>query len=271
LPKPNGEQRLAGTDPAQRDPKLAIDLTGSTSVVTGGSRGIGRSVALTLARAGSDIVAVARSEQALDDLGEEVARIGRRFVAVSSDLERTEAATELADHVFGRFGNPDILVNAAGTIIRVDPPHVEPDQFDKVFALNVRAPFLLSQSFGARMLESGHGTIVNISSVAAEVVTRAPVVYQASKAAVVQMTRALAMRWGPAVRVNAVGPGYVETDLNRDWLSSSENRSYVIDHTALRRVGDTQDIANVVAFLASPLSSYITGQHVIVDGGWGNF
>jgi NAD(P)-dependent dehydrogenase (short-subunit alcohol dehydrogenase family) len=96
------------------------------------------------------------------------------------------------------------------------------------------------------------------------------VVYQASKAAMVQMTRALAMRWGPSVRVNAVGPGYIETDLNRDWLCNAENRSYVIEHTALRRLGNTGDVANIVAFLASPLSSYVTGQHIIVDGGWGN-
>lgn len=261
---------MAGTDPAQRGATVAIDLTGSTAVVTGSSRGIGRDIAVTLARAGADVVAVARSEQALGVLGEEVTRIGRRFLAVPSDLERAEAASEVASHVLGQVGTPHILVNAAGTIIRVDPPHVEPDQFDAVFALNVRAPLLLSQAFAMSMLEAGSGTIVNISSMAAEVVTKASVVYQASKAAVVQMTRALAMRWGPTIRVNAVGPGYVETDLNREWLSRGENRSYVIDHTALRRLGDPQDVANVVAFLASPLSSYVTGQHIVVDGGWGN-
>lgn len=260
---------MAGTEPGQRVSTLAIDLTGSTAVVTGSSRGIGRDIAVTLARAGADVVAVARSEEALEDLGRELTGTGCRFLAVVSDLAMASGPAEVAARVLAEAGTPDILVNAAGTIVRVDPPDIDPAQFDAVFALNVRAPLLLSQALAASMIEAGSGTIVNISSVAAEVVTRASVVYQASKAAVVQMTRALAMRWGPTVRVNAVGPGYVETDLNRDWLSNDENRAYVIDHTAMRRLGATQDVAGVVAFLASPLSSYITGQHIIVDGGWG--
>jgi len=260
---------VAGSDPGL-EATIAIDLAGSTAVVTGSSRGIGREVALTLAKAGADMVAVARSEEALRDLGEEVGRTGRRFLALPSDLTVADAASEIADRVLVEVGTPDILVNAAGVIVRVDPPDIDATQFDTVFALNVRAPLLLSQALGASMLEAGGGTIVNIGSLAAEVVTKASVVYQASKAAMVQMTRALAMRWGPSVRVNAVGPGYIETDLNRDWLSNAENRSYVIEHTALRRLGNTGDVANIVAFLASPLSSYITGQHIIVDGGWGN-
>lgn len=254
----------------QVHPDVRIDLAGSTAVVTGSSRGIGREIAITLARAGADVVAVARSEQDLADLGKEVTGMGRRFLAMPGDLERPEAPEEVASNVFRTFGTADVLVNAAGTIIRVDPPDVIASQFDRVFAVNVRAPLLLSQAFGVRMLEAGSGTIINVSSLAAEVVTRASVVYQASKAALVQMTRAMAVRWGPTLRVNAVGPGYVETDLNRDWLSSSENRAYALDHIALRRLGEPQDVANVVAFLASPLSSYITGQHIIVDGGWGN-
>jgi NAD(P)-dependent dehydrogenase (short-subunit alcohol dehydrogenase family) len=260
---------VAGSDPGP-GAIVAIDLAGSTAVVTGGSRGIGKEIALTLAQAGADVVAIARSEDGLRALGEEVTGTGRRFLALPTDLASADAILDVAERVLGEVGTPDVLVNAAATIIRVDPPHVDAAQFDTVFALNVRAPLLLSQAIGSSMLAGQGGTIVNISSLAAEVVTKASVVYQASKAAVVQMTRALAMRWGPTVRVNAVGPGYVETDLNRDWLSSEENLAYVIDHTALHRLGTARDVANVVAFLASPLSSYITGQHIVVDGGWGN-
>lgn len=261
---------MADTDPVQPGTNLAIDLTGSTAVVTGSSRGIGRGIAITLARAGADLVAVARTEHDLDQLGEEVRGLGLRFLPLVADLSSPEAPAEVATRVLDEMGAPNVLVNAAGTIVRVDPPDIEPAQIDTVFAVNVRAPLLLSQTLASAMLEAGGGSIVNITSLAAEVVTRASVVYQASKAAVVQMTRALAMRWAPEIRVNAVGPGYVETDLNRDWLSRSENRSYVVDQTALGRLGEIQDVANVVAFLVSPLSSYMTGQHIIVDGGWGN-
>ncbi|MGH8914131.1 MAG: SDR family NAD(P)-dependent oxidoreductase [Acidimicrobiia bacterium] len=260
---------MTGKESGQREPTLAVNLTGSLAVVTGSSRGIGRDIAVTLAQAGADIVAVARSEAALNQLGEELAPTGSRFLAVASDLALAGGPGAVAARVLEEAGTPDILVNAAGTIVRVDPPDIDPAQFDAVFALNVRAPLLLSQALAVGMTEAGGGAIVNITSLAAEVVTKASVVYQASKAAVVQMTRALAMRWGPTVRVNAVGPGYVETDLNRDWLSNEENRRYVIDHTAMRRLGETRDVAGVVAFLASPLASYITGQHIIVDGGWG--
>jgi len=260
---------VAGSNPGP-GATVAIDLAGSTAVVTGASRGIGKEIALTLARAGADVVGIARSEDGLRALGEEVTETGRRFLALPTDLASADAILDVAERVLGEVGTPAVLVNAAATIIRVDPPHVDGAQFDTVFALNVRAPLLLSQAIGSSMLAGEGGTIVNISSLAAEVVTKASVVYQASKAAVVQMTRALAMRWGPTVRVNAVGPGYVETDLNRDWLSSEENLAYVIDHTALRRLGTARDVANVVAFLASPLSSYITGQHIVIDGGWGN-
>jgi NAD(P)-dependent dehydrogenase (short-subunit alcohol dehydrogenase family) len=214
-------------------------------------------------------VAVARSQQDLELLGEEVTGLGRRFLAVSSDLERPEAAEDVASKVYRMFGTADVLVNAAGTIIRTEPPNVTPSQLDHVFAVNVRAPFLLSQALAGGMFDAGGGAIVNVSSLSAEIVTRASVIYQASKAALVQLTRALAIRWGPVVRVNAVGPGYVETDMNRGWLATGENRAYAVNHIALGRLGTPQDIANVVAFLCSPLSSYITGEHIIVDGGWG--
>lgn len=261
---------MAEKDPVELGTNLAIDLKGSTAVVTGSSRGIGKGVALTLARAGADLVGVARSETDLLALGQEITGIGSRFFPVISDLSRADAPAEVASRILDEVGVPGVLVNAAGTIVRVDPPEIEPAQVDAVFAVNVRAPLLLSQAFAAAMSEVGGGSIVNITSLAAEVVTRASVVYQASKAALVQATKALAMRWAPEIRVNAVGPGYVETDLNREWLSRKENRSYAIEQTALGRLGDVQDVANMVAFLASPLSSYVTGQHFIVDGGWGN-
>lgn len=248
---------------------IAIDLSGSMALVTGSSRGIGRDIAKTLARAGAEVAGVARSEDGLASLSKEIESIGGRFLGVPADLMDPRAPQRIANDLVG-FGEPDILVNAAGAIIRTEPPDVRIEHFDELFSINVRAPLLLSQVFGAKMLASEGGSIINIASLAAEVVTRAPVVYQATKASLVQMTRAMAIRWGPRVRVNAVGPGYIDTEMTKDWLSDEANSAYVRDHVALQRLGTGQDVANVVAFLASPLASYITGQHVMVDGGWGN-
>lgn len=249
---------------------LQIDLDGRTAFVTGASRGIGRAIALTLAEAGADIVAVARSVDSLDALASEIRALGRRCLPLPADLTRPDVWEPVVDRAWTDFGPIDVLVNCAGRIIRQDPPHVTVDDFDAVFDLNVRATFFITQALGQRMVTTGSGSVITIASLAAEVVTRAPITYQASKAALVQMTRVLAVRWGPSVRVNAVGPGYVETELTQDWLSDPNNQKWLADHTALQRGGIPSEISGIVAFLASSHASYITGQHIIVDGGWCN-
>ncbi len=245
-----------------------IDLTGTTAVVSGASRGIGRATAVALARAGAEIAGLARTESALQELGDEVEGMGRGFlplVADVADVEAVDAAVERASAWRGGIG---ILVNAAGVIVRSDPPDVTPEEFDTVFGTNVRGAFFLTQAVGTRMLAGDGGSIVNVASLAGRVVTGAAVTYQASKAAIIQMTRALAVRWAPKVRVNAVGPGYIRTDLNAAWLDVEENRRYVLEHTPLGRVGTPEDVVGAVVFLASPDAAFVTAQHLMVDGGW---
>ena len=145
---------------------------------------------------------------------------------------------------------------------------MSPADWELTFAVNARGPFFLTQEIGTRMVGAGGGSIVNVTSVAAQVVTRAPVVYQASKAALVQLTRGLAARWAPEVRVNAVGPGYIRTDLNDAWLRDEANLEYVESNTPQGRVGSPDDVVGAVLFLSSQLSSYVTGQQLYVDGGW---
>ena len=159
-------------------------------------------------------------------------------------------------------------MNNAGNISRSDTLAVKPQEWDQLFAVNVRAPFFITQAIGARMLEAGGGTIVNIGSLSAEVATRGSVPYSSSKAALVQMTRVLAAFWAPKVRVNAVGPGYIRTSINARWFEDAENERFVVNRTPLGRVGEPDDVVGAVIFLASPASSYITGQHLLVDGGW---
>lgn len=244
------------------------DLSERVALVTGASRGIGRAVALGFAEAGVDVVGLARSNDALQELGTMVGRDGGGFLPVAADVSDVDAIPRAVSDAWAWRDRIDILVNAAGMIVRKEPPGVTADEFDAVFDTNVRGTFFVSQAVGERMLGASGGAIVNIASVAAEVVTRAAVTYQASKAAIVQMTRALAVRWAPSIRVNAVGPGYIRTDLNTQWLDVEENLAYVHDHTPLARVGTPDDVVGAVLFLASPAASYITGQHLKIDGGW---
>lgn len=242
-------------------------LAGRRALVSGASRGIGRAIALGLAEAGCDVVGAARSGDALAALGGEVASLGRSFEPLEVDL----ADVGSLDVAVGRAwnGGPiDVLVNVAGTIIRTGPLEVTPAEWDAVFDVNVRGTFFLTQAVGRRMLEHGGGSIVTVTSLAGELVTRAAVSYQASKAALIQLTRALAVHWAPTVRVNAVAPGYVRTDLNAAWLDDEENRAYVEGRAPLGRVGEPRDVVGAVTFLASPAAGFVTGQNLRVDGGW---
>jgi NAD(P)-dependent dehydrogenase (short-subunit alcohol dehydrogenase family) len=245
-----------------------LDLSDRVALVSGASRGIGRAVALGLARAGAHVAGLARGAEALAGLVEEVRSLGRDALAVPTDLTDPAAAEGAAERAWAWRGRIDVLVNAAGVIVRREPPDVRPEDWDPVFDTNVRGTFFLTQAVGRRMLEAGGGAVVSIASIAGEVVTGAPVSYQASKAAVIQMTRALAVRWAPTVRVNAVGPGYIRTDLNAAWLEVEENRRYVLERTPLGRVGTPEDVVGAVVFLASDAAAFITGQHLRVDGGW---
>lgn len=241
---------------------------GTTAVVTGASRGIGRAVALGLAEAGFDVIGVARTESDLDDLGNQVEEVGRRFSSLPADLADGGSIAGVAAAAWERQGGLGVLVNAAGTIARTPTLEINPDEWDHVFDLNVKAAFFLTQAVAARMLDNGGGNVINIASLAAQVVTGASVVYGASKAAIVQMTKVLAVRFAPTVRVNAVGPGYVRTQLSEEWLGNERNHDYVLDHTPLGRVGSPEDVVGAVTFLSSPSASFITGHHLLVDGGW---
>jgi 2-deoxy-D-gluconate 3-dehydrogenase len=246
----------------------SIDLTDHTALVTGAGRGIGRAAALELARAGADVIAVARTAGQVEEVAAEVRAMGPQAMALPADVANVDRLPEVVADAWGWRGRVDLLVNAAGVTDRTQPPDIGPVNWDPVFATNVRGTYFLTQAVGGRMLERGEGAVVNITSVAGERVTGASVTYQASKAALIQITRALAVRWAPAVRVNAVGPGYIRTSLNEAWLDQPENRSYVEEHTPMRHIGTPDDVVGAVVFLASPAASFITGQHLRVDGGW---
>ncbi len=243
-------------------------LSGSVALVSGASRGIGMAVAVAMAEAGADVVGVARSERSLERVAKSVTACGRAFVPVVADLSRLETVELAVRAAEGFKGRIDCLVNAAGAMVRKELLDVSPLEWDELFSVNVRGTFFLSQAVARGMLTRRGGSIVNITSVAGEVVTGASAPYSASKAAVIQLTRVLAVRLAPTVRVNAVGPAYVRTDLNSAWLDADGNLDWVLDRTPLGRVGSPEDVTGAVVFLSSPAAAYVTGQHLLVYGGW---
>lgn len=238
------------------------------AVVTGATHGIGREIALGLAHDDVDIVGVARSEDDLARLGKVIEDLGGHFLGVAADLSLTENVTSTAAQAWGWQERVDVLINAAGVLIRKSDVELEGADIDRTLALNVRAPMILMESLGSRMGGAGGGSIVNVTSLAGVRVTKAPAPYQASKSALIQLTRYYAVRLAPAVRVNAVSPGYIRTRLTQPWLAKPGNEEWVIEHTPLARVGTPQDVAGPVLFLVSSAAGYVTGQHLLIDGGW---
>jgi 2-deoxy-D-gluconate 3-dehydrogenase len=242
-------------------------LEGSTAVVTGGARGLGEGITRSLLDAGADVVILARSAPG-PELTEHAAACGRdlRFVPVDlADLASVEAA---AAQVLAE-GEVDILVNNAGTQDRHPAVDFPIDAWDAVLQVNLRAGFRLCQLFGRPMLERGHGKVVNVASLLSFQGGVTVPAYAASKGAVAQLTKALCNEWaGQGVNVNAVAPGYMDTEMNEALLRDPVRSEQISARIPAGRWGASQDIGGAVVFLASPAAAYVHGQVLAVDGGW---
>lgn len=243
------------------------DLAGRTAVVTGASSGLGSRFAEVLADAGATVYAAARRLDRLEALA--ASRPGIRPVAC--DVAEASDCAALVDRVLAETGRIDVLVNNAGTS---GPARVEDESeadLERVLGINLRAPFLLAKHAGEAMCAAGSGSIVNVASILA-LVSAAPVGgvgYAASKGAVVAMTRELAGQWGRhGVRVNALVPGWFRTEMNDALFADETSARWVDRNTMLRRPGDVAELDGALLFLGSDASSYMTGQTLVVDGGW---
>jgi gluconate 5-dehydrogenase len=247
-----------------------FDLSGKTTIVTGGGSGIGRQMAGALAEAGANVVLCARKLERCEEAATELAQLGAGTLALRCDVRNPGEIQAVVDASRERFGRIDVLVNNAGTVWGSPPEDTPLEGWQKVIDVNLTGVFLFSQAVGRTMIADGGGKIVNIASVAGlsgapqEIMNAIP--YNASKGGVISFTRDLAVKWARhGINVNAIAPGWFPSDMSRSVLEAQGIR--LTEHIPLGRFGGEDDLKGAVVFLASPASDYVTGHTLVVDGG----
>jgi len=246
-----------------------LELTGKSAVVVGGTSGIGRAIAHGLAEAGADVVPTSRRIEQVNATANEIEERGRQSLRVASDvLDRVSLENVLNESVKA-FGKVDILVNCAGRTKRAPTIDFPDDDWDAIMETNLTGTLRACQVFGRHMLEREYGRIINIASLSTFVALLEVAAYSASKAAVASLTKSLALEWSPrGVNVNAIAPGVFETSLNTHLLHSTPRGNEFKMRTPMRRFGNVEELAGAAVFLASDAASFITGEVLVVDGGF---
>ncbi len=261
-------------------------LEGKSAIVTGAGRGIGKAIALTLAEAGADVVAVARTAGEIEDTAQKVCQIGRRGLAIPTDITKAEEIARMAEKTVHEFGKIDILVNNAGIVlikpilpdssqrvVGADPATdlatlMSEEEWRKVIDTNLTALFLCTRAVGTYMIQRKKGKIINITSGYAAKVAPHRGPYAASKAAVAMLTKTLALEWARYnINVNAIGPGLVRTDQSEGFFQDEPLLQAALKSLPLRRVGEARDIGLLAVYLASDASNNMTGQNIYLDQG----
>lgn len=249
-------------------PTGLFDLSGKTAVVAGGTSGIGRTLALGLADAGADVVVVGRREDLVNDAAAAIEGRGRRTLRMTADVTDRASLERVRDACVQAFGHVDILIAAAGVSARVSTLDMDDAEWRRVIDTNLTGTLHACQVFGAAMVARGSGRIVTVASLSSFVGFHQVAAYTASKAGVAGLTRALAVEWAPhGVTVNAIAPGVFVTDLNRQMLGSARGQE-ILMRTPMRRFGHIEELVGATIFLASDASSFVTGQLLVVDGGF---
>ena len=245
------------------------ELAEKTVIVTGGSKGIGKNIALTFAKLNANVVISGRNKEVLNETLNELKTFNTNCIAVSGDLSDIQEVHKLIDTAAETFGTVDVLVNNAGVNIAKPAMEVTEEDWDAVLDLNLKSAFFASQAAAGYMLKQKSGRIINIASQMAFVGYYKRAAYCSSKGGLVQLTKALAVEWAKqGIRVNAVAPTFIETELTAKMLEDAEFKKEIDNRILLDGLSQPEDISGAVLYLASNLSNFVTGETIKVDGGW---
>jgi len=246
-----------------------INLQDKVALVTGSTKGIGRGILKGLAKAGANVVVVSRSQEDCNRVAEEIKQCGQDALPVAADLTNLDEINNLVEKVLEHYGRIDILVNNAGAAIGKKAEEITEADWDRVQNIDLKAVFFCSQIVGRQMISQESGKIINVASILGMVGDRHVLPYCVAKGGVLQMTKALALEWAKYnIQVNALCPGYVVTSMNQEAFSDEKVFKHVTRKIPMRRLGEVDEMVGAILYMASNASSYMTGQSIVVDGGW---